>query len=479
MAMLVTIRTLNAQRKIRVQTHEELDSKIKEIYKTESYQLYSDLDKTMKIELQDIEDKMTVYMAYDMGEVQEYKPEMTCTHSPDAVCPKCVDFERPDRTVEPNKKVKYLSYGSYLQTLKDHSMKEEEFDYEVKVCDQHPPNQRCSNCMEKTVTLMGQQYRHIDYVEFDSRSIVENFINRFKETRRQRVGLLVGKYAEHSDVPMGRKAVVSGIWEVEQECFPDGVVLNDVPTRFFTDELRIIGVIYTDLMLKNGEMDSHKRIGGYMASTVELSFINFLRERLNNKALFGFCVAINDEKQVVPEVFMVSEQFAALSKANSISLTTDPTKFKANREIVYCVVDEYGNKVSKKADPFFPVHYFVVKCENGFKENPLFMHNVDIKKPTLKKLSGYFSNDFRIDKLKNFSILVALEKYIPNTLGEIIESVIRDDQILLNSVTHTEEFANFKAELSKYNVKTWSCSACTYLNQPFNALCEMCGTSKE
>ncbi|ELA42613.1 uncharacterized protein VICG_00365 [Vittaforma corneae ATCC 50505] len=478
--MLVTIRTLNAQRKVKVQTAEELDSKIKEIYKTEQYQLYSDLDKTVQIELQDIKDKMTVYMAYDMGEIQEYKPEITCTHSPDAVCPKCVDLDRSDRVVEPDKKVKYLSHGSYLQTLKDRSMNEEVFDYETKICDQHPSNQKCSKCMEKTITLMGQQYRYIDYVEFDSKSIVENFINRFKETHRQKIGLLVGRYAEYSDVPMGRKAVVSGIWEIEQECFPDGAVLTDIPTKFFTEELKILGVIYTDLIFKNGEICSHKRMGNYIVSTVELSFINFLREKLDNKALFGVCVAANDEKQVITEIFMVSEQFAALSKANAISLTTDPTKFKANREIVYCVIDEYGNKVSKEADPFFPVYYFIVKCENGFKENPLFIHNIEIKKPTLKKLSGYFGNDFRINKLKNFSILTSLAKYIPNNiLGELIESVIRNDQVLLNSVVHSKDFISFKNELGKYDIKTWNCSACTYLNQPFNTLCEMCGTSKE
>lgn len=476
--MLITIRTLNAQRKLSAQNSEELDRKIKEIYKTDKYQLYSNQEKTKQVNLNDLKDKDSVFMEYQMGQVEEFKPEMKCTHSPEAVCPKCVDIERTKKVIEPGKFVKYLSYGSYLELLKDRSLKEEIFDYQIKPCEDHLSNQKCSKCMEKTISLSGQAYRQIDYVEFDSKSIIENFIGRFKETNRQKLGFLIGKYQNHDDFPLGKKAVVSGIWEIEQESFPDGVVLNDFPTEFFTDQLEIVGVIYTDLFYKNGEITSFKKLGDYLISTVELSFINFLRTAVGNKAFFGVCVAVDSNNDVSTEVFMISEQFSALCKANSISLTTDPTLFKANREIIYNVIDKYGNTVSKKADPFFPLHYFVIKCENGYKENPLFLHSTEIKKPTPRKLSEYFNSDFRIDKFKNFSILTMLNKFIPNVMCKLVDSVIKNDQILLNTVIHTEEFKSFKKELEKYDVKTWSCSACTYLNQAHSSSCEICGTLK-
>lgn len=477
--MFVMIRTLNAQRRLKVDTPEEIDGKIRGLFKTEEYKLYSDADKTIQIEPQNIKDGATVYMEYNIGEIKEYEETRKCTHSSNAVCPKCVDLGETEKAIEEHKKAKYLSYEGYKEMLEQRGTKEEIFDYEIKVCDDHPANQKCSKCMEKKITLLGQPYRHVDYVEFDSKDMVENFIDGFKATGRQKIGLLIGKYAPYTEAYLGQKAVVSGIWEVEQECFPDGVVLNSIPDSFFIDELKIVGVIYTDLIFKDKELSSWKRLEGYLFSTVEIAFINGLREKTGNRAFFGVCLAVNDEKEISSEVLMVTDQYAALSKANAISLTTDPEQFKANRDIAYRVIDEYGNRIPKDADPFLPVFYFIVNCETGVKKNPLFEHNTRLKKPTLKNISGYFGSDFRIDQFRCFNVLMALERFLPNSIEKLIEAAMKNDQILLNSAMRSDEFQEFKKELEKYNLKAWNCSACTYLNQASVSTCDICGTSKE
>lgn len=476
--MLITIRTSNSQRKIKVDTGDQIDQKIKELFKIENYTLYSDIQKTHVIKAEDIKGDTVVFMEYEMGEIKEYKEEMKCTHSPEAVCPKCVNIDRTQREVQPGKKTKYLSYKSYLQTLEDRSMKPEEFDYKIKICEDHLPNQRCSKCMEKQITLLSQPYRYIDYVEFDSQSIVQNFINTWRETGRQKIGFLIGKYEDHNDFPNGRKAVISAIWEADQESFPDGSVINTIPVKFGSDYLKIVGVIYTDLTYKNNEITSYKSIHGYPISTVEIDFINKLREETGNDAFFGICVSCNGEKEISGEVFMITEQYRALRDADAITLTTDPKLFMTNREITYQITNEYEKSVPKKADPFLPIYYFIVKCECGYKENPLFSNDTVIKKPTLRKLSGYFESDFKIEKFKSFSVLVALNKFIPNIINKIIDAVINNDQDAFNDVLSSDEFGQFRRELDKFEDKKWACGACTYLNEAFNISCEVCGTKK-
>lgn len=476
--MLITIRTLNAQRKIRIDNVEELEKKIQTVFKTEEYTLYSDPEKTIKVEIPDIKDNMLVYMDYEIEEAKEYKEEMKCTHSPEAVCPKCVNLERDTRMSPPGENVKYISYGSYIQALEDRGAKEDEFNYEIKTCEEHPANQKCSRCMEKQITLLSQLYRHIDYVEFDSGAMIEEFFISWKNSWRQKIGLLVGTYAEYTKFPLGKKAVVSGIWEIEQECFPDGVALNNVPEKFISDELKILGVIYTDFKQDKSETTSNKIVENYIVSTSEIDFINDLKQKTGNPAFFGICLSFNQEKDITPKVFMITEQYEALKKANALSLTTNPQSFKANREIVYHIKNEYDKLVPKQADPLLPVYYFVVTCETGFKENPMFPIMTKIAKPTYKKLSAYFEDKIELDKFRNFNVLVAIEKFLPNLIEDLFKAAIRDDKKLFDAITEEADFKKFVEELSKHGNKKWDCSECTYLNEALRSSCELCDAPK-
>lgn len=476
--MLVTIRTANSQRKVNVDKLDDLEMKIKEIFKTESFQLFSDLEKTIPMNINEVKENTTIFMSYEMGEIKTHQAEFKCTHSPDAVCPKCVNIDLADKAFTPGKKVKYFSYSSYLQALEDKSMKKEVYDYVIRKCEEHPANQRCSKCMDKQITLVQQPYRYIDYVEFDSVFHFENLINDFKSSGRQQIGLILGKICDNPDIPLGKKAVVSAIWKIEQETFPDGVIAKDLPQEFYSNELSILGVIYTDLIYKNGEFSSYKMANDYGISTLEIDFIASLAIKYKNKAFFGICLSANSDKKVEPTVYMVSEQYEALIKAGAIGLTTDPKMFITSRDIVYFINNEYNKKVSKKADPLFPVFYFIVTCEAGFNEKPLFEKMIAIKKHSASNIAKYFTKDYSFSNFKCFDVLCALKEFIPTLIKDLIDSVIKNDETLFQKVVEKQEFIDFKDSLSKFIIEKWNCRECTYLNEAYKSQCDICGVPK-
>lgn len=51
---------------------------------------------------------------------------------------------------------------------------------------------------------------------FENPSLVERFLNYWRNTGHQRIGYLYGKYEIHSDVPLGIRAVVAAIYEPPQ-----------------------------------------------------------------------------------------------------------------------------------------------------------------------------------------------------------------------------------------------------------------------
>lgn len=477
--MKLTIRTPVSQRKVVIERAEELDSAIKEAFKLETYQIFSDQKRTIPYDLSQLKDGALIYMSYDMGTPKTVKEEFTCDHSPEAVCPKCATLDPLDRTRGENDgiKVKYLSRNSFKQLLKNNNKQEDQYNYILKKCDDHPANVTCTKCMDKVITLVPQIYRWIDYVEFDNKGSVERFLGRWRESGRQQIGFLIGRVMDHKDTPEGRKIVVSGIWEVEQESFPDGAVLERIPSNFICKELSILGLIYTSLTSKNGSLCNHRLDNDYVISTVELNFFYEVQAVVKSNDFVNICLSLDSDANISLECYMISEQFRALMFARALELTTDHKLFRTERDLTYLTRNEYGKDVSTKAKPFVPVDYFVVKCEAGYLENPLFENQVAIEKCTKKKLAGYFNGDFSMKKLSSFPILIELHKHLHIT-GEIMSAVIQQDEDALLRLKSTEEFGRFTAELAGMTVESWNCPACTYLNEPYNAACVICGSAK-
>jgi len=64
--------------------------------------------------------------------------------------------------------------------------------------------------------LVLQRYRHVDYIMFENASIVDRFLNFWRSTGNQRIGIMYGKYEQHKDTPLGIKATVCAIHEPPQ-----------------------------------------------------------------------------------------------------------------------------------------------------------------------------------------------------------------------------------------------------------------------
>lgn len=474
--MNIKIRTQNSQRTIKVNSFEELDQKIKEIFKIEEYKLYFDKEKT--ILLKEVVDNQLVYLDYASDGPKIHKEEFKCNHSADVVCSKCASLNPFEKFTE-KKYVKYLSYKSYLDLLDSQSLKKEVFDYSEKICDNHGPNTKCSKCMEKQISLMPQIYRHIDYVEFDNKSCLDVFINSWKESGRQKIGLLLGKYDDYDLVPFGKKVVVSAIWEIEQNSYPDGAFIKSLKKTFITENLTILGVIYTDLILKNGKLFSYKKFHNYFLSTMELKFIDSLKKELQNESFLGISLCLGENNSIEPEAYMVTEQFSALS--NYLKVCKKPDFFYTQKPIMYNYKNEHNIVVSKQVDPYVPIDYFMVNCPIGFKENPIFTNSTMIKTPTLRKLAKYFQFDYSFEKFKNFQILIVLENFLPKNIKNLFDCVIKNDTELFSNILKEQELIDFFKSLEKFSkekIKPWNCEACTFLNEKNNSTCEICGTPK-
>lgn len=61
-----------------------------------------------------------------------------------------------------------------------------------------------------------QKYRHVDYIQFENPFLIERFLNYWRSTGNQRIGLMYGRYEHHKDIPLGIKAVVAAIYEPPQ-----------------------------------------------------------------------------------------------------------------------------------------------------------------------------------------------------------------------------------------------------------------------
>lgn len=95
-------------------------------------------------------------------------------------------------------------------------------------------------CQPSAVTLNRQTFRHVDNVTFENPGLVEKFINYWRITGHQRVGLLYGRHQPHLDVPLGIKASVAAIYEPPQDGSRDDIKLLPDPKREVVDEVRSI-----------------------------------------------------------------------------------------------------------------------------------------------------------------------------------------------------------------------------------------------
>ncbi|VEU19816.1 DEKNAAC100801 [Brettanomyces naardenensis] len=333
-----------------------------------------------------------------------------CRHNDKGMCEYCSSLPPWDKSYQEQHSIKHISFHAYVDEMNADVNKAEslssyitplrESDFKIdKHCtnDHEPwPKGICSKCQPSSITLQTQKFRMVDHVEFQDSEIVNDFINSWRVSGTQRIGLMLGSYGRYEKVPLGIKAKVEAIYELPQLDREDGLILQK-----WEDEEKVldlmhdlglvpVGIIFTDLLdagKGDGSVICKRHRESFFLSSLELIFAVKWQMKFPNickwsssgkfSSKFVTCVISgNSSGQIDIEAYQASESAEGLVKADLISPSTHPNQVFINEQnseryvpdIMYTMVNEYGLEVKKNGKPSFPVEYLLVSLTHGFPE---------------------------------------------------------------------------------------------------------------
>ncbi|CAL8090234.1 unnamed protein product [Calicophoron daubneyi] len=365
-----------------------------------------------------VEDRLDQELDKMDGQIKRKRNEQYCHHPQSGQCIHCVPLEPYDPAylehLDPP--VKFMSFHAYLRKLSGGQANGkfvtlENLSYRVRPgCHEHAPwpDGICTKCQPSPVTLEIQPYRHVDYVQFENGQLMETFLDYWRQTGRQRIGLMLGRYA-HFDTagspPLAIKAVVVAVYEPLQESTARSVKLTAPLNALMPDHvsavarrlgLRPVGWIFTDLVAEDrpnmGEVKHYRgSMDTFFLSAEECITAAHLQNIHPNicchspdghfGSKFVTVVVTGDENNHIRfEAYQVSNQAMALERDNILVPTYDAPELGYIREttrqqfvpeVFYTLKDKYGNRVTRIARPL-PVEYLLVDMPAAFPMDPVF-----------------------------------------------------------------------------------------------------------
>lgn len=376
------------------------------------------------------------------------KSSSLCKHTEKGMCEYCSPLPPYDENYHKENNIKHISYHAYVQSLNDQTNRkdspssfvpplEEPVYTKDENCPNHPPNQICSKCQPSLITLQQQRFRMVDHVEISNPQIINQFIDTWRQTGLQRIGLMIGKYEKYDEVPIGVKAKVELIYEIPQQDDIDGIILQDyskeeanLQKMCESLELQVVGVVFTDLTdsgLGNQTVLCKRHKDSFFLSSLEVIFaarLQLLHPNVSKWSLSGVfsskfvtcCITGNDKGEIDIFSYQVSNSAEKLVESDLISLSTHPNCVFINKdedvngkrryvpEVFYNKINEYGRQVKQNAKPWFPVEFLLVSLTHGFPKDA----NSDIMFPDL--------TNFPIENRGYLHQIQSLE-LVPNAIG--------------------------------------------------------------